>query len=885
MSSANSAAYHSGSDSIDIHRSWNAFDRFVNSRRLAIVPLIGAIFIMLVPAAGILIFIIIFLVTWINHNKLVSLPLYAPMSGKQKNIDELDAGGKIRRNTGISYLGVCRDTNRQAWSDSDLDRTHRLIIGTTGSGKTVAIVSFILFSSFIQGGGFFCLDGKGDKPFVYDIVRFARRFLRQADLFILDFATGRDVYERSTNFISNQINLITQGSSSDLAELVKGMSEGEADVWKQRADMWTDLSFKLLYFYMDRHNEVGTLSGFTQHLDLRYFISRFLDPKLQSDNGGKIVRAGATDFLKTLPGLDFSQLDKINSNDTKLTGDTMNQWGYVVMSVAPALSLMTRQYWHIFDTKSLSDIDIEDAFIGNRILFGLLPALQKSESSLRAIGKLLVGLTQGMYGKLMPDMLEGEFVNLKEIKATNAPYFYQVIYDEGGYYLASGADKQQAQLRSLQISVSVCAQNYGQLEKSGEDLAEGIWGSSNNKFFGKVEDSDKTFSKIQSRTGKKEQWVSKRREVSYSNSGRARYAASKEVSLEERDVVSIRDMAGLKEGEFLYLVGGDRIINLKTPFVNPPTVKFIRTNIYMPMSPPIVKPLSPEFLRFRKSLGHFLRNGITQDEVDNYLDSADVLTDVLVAIDKLDHSNMMESGLVAMNERLSNSVLRSEVTIDVSLLNRLYGKPSLSDNILDTGTQDDSVDPYGDHSLDPEIVNQDVDSIGSEQGIDSNLVDQNIYSDEGGIEIEEIDMAVETIDYYKSLGVSAIDDEDDLDDYDDSDGTITQLSSQGALNFHEVLPGPVVVNASDLETKDSAAVSIDDLIAESTGSSADPLLIAATLVGIKPTISPLASLNKPIDHPPVGLLPDRAKSVIEALARKLASDRDDDDEFDLTNLP
>ena len=44
-------------------------------------------------------------------------------------------------------------------------RTHVLIFGSTGSGKTEALVS-IAFNALVQGSGFIYVDGKGDNSFI-----------------------------------------------------------------------------------------------------------------------------------------------------------------------------------------------------------------------------------------------------------------------------------------------------------------------------------------------------------------------------------------------------------------------------------------------------------------------------------------------------------------------------------------------------------------------------------------------------------------------------------------------------------------------------------------------------------------------------------------------
>jgi len=852
--------YDLGSDSIDIYSNVTAWRKFRSSKHFAFIPLLAAVACMVVPGSFVVLVPIVGLWTWLNYRSNVFLPLRAPMAGKQKWSKDVDATGTQLGNIGISYLGICQETKRQIWSDSGLDRTHRLVIGTTGSGKTVTITSLITAVSFISGGGLSVYDGKGDKDFVYTIMALTRRFLRQHDFFLLDFATSRDIYERSPKFISNQINLVTQGSSGVLSEIVKGMGAGDSkggdDIWKQRADMWTDLSFRLLYYFQDRHGEVGTLSGFASYLDLKYFISRFLDNRIVQDPAGRIPLSMATDFLTTLPGIDMSELDKINSGESKISTTTSDQWGYVVMSVAPALSLMSRAYWHIFDTRSLADIDFEDAFLGDRILFGLLPALQKSDSALRSIGKLLVGLTQAMYGKVMPDALEGGYANLKELRATQSAYYYQVIYDEGGYYLASGSDKQQAQLRSLGVSVTVCAQNYGQLEKSGEDVAEGIWGSSNLKFFGKVEDSGKTLDQIQKRTGKREHWVANERKVEMSEMGGKYYSGADTVKLQERDAVQVSDMSALGEGDFLFIVGRDTY-KIKSPYFPPPKIAWFKPNVYMSMEVPKVERESADLLAFKKQLKNHI-SGKGGAGVLSMKESESALDDIVAFVSASDNPNMMERGLSALSV-CSDKILQSSLSqIDMAGLENTFSSDSSSD-IFDQLDEDfdaeDSGDGEGDGSPKHELVPEPVKSEDESNGL--------VKVD--GMYVYDVN-SDESYENWMDRVEQAEAQRDGEDDSIDGNAMAPQKLSANILD-----------DPADDEEFTAAGLDIDEL----SGGTEDPLIMSAKIAG---TESEVRALVEKEEEAPNGLIPDKAISVVERLAKQLCGEITED-EFDYKNLP
>ncbi|WP_196160944.1 TraM recognition domain-containing protein [Reinekea sp. G2M2-21] len=909
LSSSNKAAQRSGSDYVDINYRWNKFERFVNSPKFAVLPLIVAVAMLLVPGFSALLLLVFGLWFWYVKDANIDLPLRAPLGGPQKTTNDIAANGKRRIAAGITYYGICRDTMRRVYGDSDLDRQHRILVGTTGSGKTVSIVALNM-ATFIFGGGQAMLDGKGDKDFIYGYMALARRFLRTPCLLILDFATSRDIYERTTDFISNQINLPSQGSSGVLAEITKATADdGEGDIWSQRKDAWIELAYRLMFFFQDRHNEVATMSNFSKYLDLRYFIDRYLDPRLVKDNGGKIVTAQCTDFMSTLPGLEANQLDKIHSGEQQLSNTTLDQWGYVVMSVAPALSLMTRQYWHIFDTRALSDIDFEDSFIGDRLMFGLLPALQKSESAMRSLGKLIVGLMQSMYGKIMPQDLVGNFKMLKDIQASNSPYYYQVFYDEAGYYLSTGSEKQQAQLRSLQVSITVACQNYGQLEKSGEDVAEGIWGSSNIKIFGKIEDSGKTYEKIRQRLGEKEKWVAGERAIEYTASGKVRYLGPTRVTKEKFDVVSINKLANQVEGQFVMAVGGDTIINLKTPYFTA-RVDELRPNIYMPMSKPKVEVESAEFLDFKKGLKKLVVDGRKPEEYNEYIRGDQDLRSVLSHVSEFDSKVELEGGLLAIYKHIDSIYETSEGPDPSELLKQLLGAYSENQDDTPYESNADSIDvsskepgsefqpPEFDYDSYPEADKQyhagDIEDFGPASPFGD-------LPTEEFAPVEEVEVVNHSAVLSEILGSLDAYDDDDDGAYDGhySEQIPLQLDSpgfdefyhspsnkEGAIDYQsagrasgrdngDLTNEPLEdvdsfrVTASDLESRDENEISLGDILADTLGNEHDPLLVAADLAGVKPAVEAVAVQNTPDDEPPVDVTSPESRDFLEQLAKSI----------------
>ena len=71
-------------------------------------------------------------------------------------------------------------------------RQHVAIAGTTGPGKTTAILS-LLSNALIQGSGFVFVDGKGDRDPFGKVMDLARRFGREDDVHVLNFMVASEV--------------------------------------------------------------------------------------------------------------------------------------------------------------------------------------------------------------------------------------------------------------------------------------------------------------------------------------------------------------------------------------------------------------------------------------------------------------------------------------------------------------------------------------------------------------------------------------------------------------------------------------------------------------------------------------------------------------------
>jgi intracellular multiplication protein IcmO len=173
----------------------------------------------------------------------MTLPFRMPLRSKVWDYNDTMPGddlNKPRKARGITFFGNQRSNNDELWFNNEDMRTHVLIFGSTGSGKTVALIS-LAFNALIQASGFLYVDGKGDNSLFASVFSMCRTMGREDDLLLLNFMTGaRDVIGAQERRLSNTMNPFCNGSSSMLSQLVVSLMDQssqsvDGDMWKGRA--------------------------------------------------------------------------------------------------------------------------------------------------------------------------------------------------------------------------------------------------------------------------------------------------------------------------------------------------------------------------------------------------------------------------------------------------------------------------------------------------------------------------------------------------------------------------------------------------------------------------------------------------------------------------
>lgn len=581
----------------DIRPFWQQVRDTIQSRIGATLVLLAfALLIFLIPEAADLLFVLALLVFWYSFFSLKKLPFRLPIFADKLDPNNPIVGtNKPGESSGIYFFGNDVTTGEHLWFNNSDMRTHVLIFGSTGSGKTEALLS-VAYNALIQGSGFIYVDGKGDNSLFAKVFAMVRSKGREDDLLLVNFMTGAtDITGPQEHVLSNTMNPFAAGSSSMLSQLVVSLMDdsgaasgkgGDGDMWKGRAISFVEALMPPLVWLRDK----GYLL-LDAGLIRRYFVLDVLEELVWDnkfiDQDTKVnvlkeqmpfnVRDPMENYLATLPG--YQKSDK-----GKQSGKAYEQHGYITMQLTRIFGSLANVYSHIIRT-NLAEVDFRDVVLNRRILIVLLPALEKSPDELASLGKLIIASLRAMLAEGLGSKVEGDYVDVIDTKPTNSKTPYLCVLDEYGYYAVKGFAVVPAQARSLGFSVVFAGQDLPAFQKASKEEAASICANTNIKICMKLEDPSETWDFFRKTAG--ETYVSVARSLSRQGTGATSlaYRDTMEAQFDKRDRLNLLDLKDQREGE-AHIFFKSTIIRASMFYANPPKVKKLKLNQFLKVKPP-----------------------------------------------------------------------------------------------------------------------------------------------------------------------------------------------------------------------------------------------------------------------------------------------------------
>ncbi|MDB6096375.1 MAG: icmO dotL [Francisellaceae bacterium] len=549
---------------------------------------------------------------WFGATRKKSLPFRLPKTAQEPDNNDLNPGtGKPNMSGGISYFGNDRVTGEELWFTNEDLRTHVLIFGSTGSGKTEALLS-IAYNSLIQASGFIYIDGKGDNSLFAKVFSMVRAMGREDDLLLINFMTGaRDVLGPQKTRLSNTMNPFSQGSSSMLSQLVVSLmpggqpGAGNDDMWKGRAINFVESLMKVLVAMRDAKHillDANTIRDYFQLEKLEQMVVDRQFPitdtySISLDTFPKQILEPLNSYVSNLPG--YNRQKKGNQ-----ASEVREQHGFITMQLTRVFGSLADTYGHIIRT-NLAEVDLKDVVLNRRIMVVLLPALEKSPEELANLGKIIIASLKAMMAAGLGDEVEGEFKDIVLRKPTNSPAPFTCIMDEYGYYAVQGFAVVPAQARSLGFSAVFAGQDLPAFQKASKEEAASIGANCNIKICMKLEDPQETWEFFNKVAG--EAYVTSVSGFEMdAGSMTMNYLGNRNASIDRRQRIDLLDLKDQTPGE-AHIFFRSKIVRARMFYASPKPVKTLRINQFLKIEPPTEKFL----LEFDKRLKQFKEVFIT----------------------------------------------------------------------------------------------------------------------------------------------------------------------------------------------------------------------------------------------------------------------------------
>ena len=623
-------------------------DFFQDARNTALVMIATAACVFFFEAAAEIIFIFAIGMFLYSYTRKSSLPFRMPTRAKIKDYNDLLPDGKTPKMAGgICFYGNEKGTNEELWFNNDDMRTHTLIFGSTGSGKTELLIS-LAYNSLLFGSGFIYVDGKGDNTLFSKIFSMARSLGREDDVLLINFMTGaRDIAGPQEHRLSNTLNPFSSGSSSMLSQLVVSMMASasqspDGDMWKNRAISFVEALMKPLVYMRDQGKILLDANVVRQYFELDRLESIVIDKLFPRTGQESVSLADAPpvvveplyNYVINLPGYN-------KTKKGKQVSQVLEQHGFITMQLIRVFTSLADTYGHILRT-NLAEVDLKDVVLNRRILVVLLPALEKSPDELANLGKVIIASLKAMMAAGLGEEVEGDYRDIVLRKPTNAPTPYMCILDEYGYYAVEGFAVVPAQARSLGFSVVFAGQDLPAFQKASKEEAASIGANTNIKIAMKLEDPIETWEFFSKTAG--EAFVTK--VDSFQTNAQSitnTYLDARSASTERRARIDLLDLKEQGLGE-MHIFFKSKIVRARTFFANPQPVAKLRLNQFLKVD----KPPTKRLIEFEQRLNH-IADLVENDNLD--LPQVESNSDIELIADTIKNDSaptLIERGVAAL---------------------------------------------------------------------------------------------------------------------------------------------------------------------------------------------------------------------------------------------
>ncbi len=507
----------------------------------------------------------IFYTAWVLTRR-IEAPVRLPVGSRRRDWSDPDpATRKARMASGNRFIGWEEGTGKEIWLSDEDTRQHGTIPGTTGAGKTTTILSSYV-NPLSQGSGFCLVDGKANSELYGQAYVLARRFGRDDDMRVLNLLTASLPTEATAHGYNphtqtNSFNPFASGNADAVQELLASQL-GEAPsndangVFRGRAVALIGTLTPVLVWMRDHKGIPIDIEKVRYMVELKsiWTLAKQKVFLTRNTNGAEPTRHDVPDIPDALIYPLLAYLGEIPGYDLELPYNQQRsekpseQHGYAIFYFTQTFTQLAVSLGHIFKVQT-GDIDMRDVVMNRRILIVNLPALEKSDDNLAALGRIVVASLRGMMAQLLGAKLEGDPHEIFAYKPGMGVGSFWVDFDELAYYATAGMDRMFAMGRGINMAFRIAFQELG-----------GIWARLGEKSYSLLGNANLTVGMRQQDSGRTREWLEKTAGQSWVSSATSYQGAMEGTSYREAQQAEVRQVNRVDWQDFQRLLPGEAIV-------------------------------------------------------------------------------------------------------------------------------------------------------------------------------------------------------------------------------------------------------------------------------------------------------------------------------------
>lgn len=487
---------------------------------------------------------------------------------------------KFDKASGTILLGNIRRGKSEIWVTGKDLLTHMLLIGTTGAGKSEALVSLASCTAFIMGGGILYIDAKAAIKLLYQFAGLAQIFGRIDDVRTINFTTSTLVAKgRHWERPSNTANSFAKGTSEDSVQTLTGMmpsSGGDNQYFLDKAIAIIRCLMPALVelrdlgvtnIYPSLIGEFISVKKFMELARNEIIVSGVPYPGVTlSDRSVKPIKS----FIESLP----SYNPKLEAE--KQPEEVGKQFGFAEGYFARTLASLAGTFGHIYETE-LPETDFSDVIVNSRIFINLIPAIGLAKEESTAFGKLILSSIRTAMKEALGEKGEGDYEDVIESLPIDLRIPTSITVDEYPAIAIEGFAITATQGRGLGMAVTFGGQDLAGFINASKEEADMIFGNTRLKVVMALEEPEQTFERLRKLAGTTK--VAESGGWEKSDDGVSTFKSNVTATVKEIERISMRDFVKQREGQaHLFEKGNIHRVQLYFHGISDKKLKKIATN-------------------------------------------------------------------------------------------------------------------------------------------------------------------------------------------------------------------------------------------------------------------------------------------------------------------